>query len=221
MVKGKIKRTIAISIITLLAVVVVVIACISPIAKYLIEKYSVKYLGRVIKMEWLYLNPFTGYIHIGKLKVYEANSDTLFLTADGLSAKYEIFKMLHKTYEISSISLNKPVGYIILNGKRLNFSDIIERFKSKHKPDPTKPKNPVHFNILNIAVTDGEFHFIQQNIPVNYFIKHLNAGSSGKWWNVDSMIIKFSLQSGSGSGTIHGNGAIDFDSLGYSLEATI
>ncbi len=221
MTKKGIKKAVLITAITIVAIIVAVIACLSPIAKYLVEKNSVKYLGRKITMGWLYLNPFTGYVHIGNLKAYEANSDSLFLTAEGVSAKYEIFKMLNKTYEISSISLNKPVGYIIQNRRELNFSDLILRFRRKHKPDPSIPHNPVHFNILNIRVTDGEFHYIAQTVPINYYVKHVNIESTGKWWNVDSMIIKFSLQSGPGTGDIKGNGAIDFDSSRYTLAATI
>src|SRR6478672_12003026 len=99
-IKKGLKRALLITFITIVVILVVVIACISPIAKYLIEKYDVKYLGREIKMSWLYLNPFTGYLHIGNLKVYEAKSDTLFLSADGLSASYNIWKTLNKTYEI-------------------------------------------------------------------------------------------------------------------------
>jgi hypothetical protein len=220
MVKGKIKKGILVVAITLIVMVVVVIACISPIAKYLLEKYSVKYLGRVIKVEWIYLNPFTGYIHISHLRAYEANSDSLFLTADGVSAKYEVLKMLHKTYEISSISLNNPVGYIIQDGNVLNFSDLIERFRHKGMRDTIK-REPVHFNILKIAVVNGEFHYIDKGIPINYFVKNVNIESTGKWWNVDSMIIKFALQSGTGSGDIKGNGAIEFDSVKYNLAAVV
>jgi len=221
MIKGKIKKALVITAITLVTAVVVIIACISPIAKYLIEKNSVKYLGRQIKMQWLYLNPFTGYLHIGKLKVYEANSDTLFLSADGLSAKYEIFKTFKKTYEISSVSLDRPVGYIIQNREVLNFSDIIERFRHKGVKDTSIHKEPVHFNILNIKVTNGEFHYIAPRIPVNYFIKNVNIESTGKWWNVDSMLIKFALQSGPGTGDIKGIGAIAFEGPRYSLETNI
>ena len=219
--RGKVKTAILIVVFTVIVIVSVIIACISPIAKYLVEKNSVKYLGRRVKIGWLYLNPFTGYLHISHLKVYEANSDSLFLTADGLSAKYEIFKMLHKTYEISSISLDRPVGYIIQDRREFNFSDLIERFSHKGIRDTSIYKEPVHFNILNIAVTNGEFHYIAQSIPVNYFIKNVNIESSGKWWNVDSMIIKFALQSGPGSGDIKGNGSMAFSDLHYSLSTTV
>ena len=221
MAKGKLKKGLLITLTVLVVTVAAVIACISPIAKYLVEKNSVKYLGRQIKIGWLYLNPFTGYLHIGNLKVYEPNSDSLFLTARGLSAKYEIFKMLHKTYEISSITLDEPVGYIIQNREVLNFSDLIPRFRHKGIRDTSIHNPPVHFNILDIKVTDGEFHYIAPRIPINYFVKHVNISSTGKWWNVDSMIIKFALQSGTGSGDIKGNGSITFDSVRYCMNTTI
>ena len=160
-------------------------------------------------------------MHIGNLKIYETNGDSLFLTAKGLSAKYEIFKTFHKTYEISNISLDRPVAYIIQNGKVLNFSDIIDRFTPKEKPDTSIHKAPVHFNILNIAVTDGEFHYVEKSIPINYFLKKVNISSTGKWWNVDSMTVKFAVQSGPGSGDIKGNGALAFQESRYTFDATV
>lgn len=214
------KKGILITVITVVVLVVVIIAFISPIAKYAIQKYDVKYLGREIKMGWLYLNPFTGYIHISNLKVYEPNSDSLIIKAAGLSAKFEVLKAFKKTYEISNISLDKPVAFIIQNRKHFNFSDLIERFTPKHK-DTITIKEPVHFNILNIAVNDGEFHYTEQTIPINYFIKHVNISSTGKWWNTDSMNMKFALQSGIGTGDIKGTGSIYFNSLRYKMATSI
>jgi hypothetical protein len=218
---SKLKKALLGIAVTFVVLFVIIIACISPIAKYAIEKYDVKYLGREIKIGWLYLNPFTAYIHIGNLKVYEPNSDSTILTADGLSADFQLLKLFKKTYEINTISLDKPVGYIIQNGKRLNFSDLIERFTPKEKRDTTKPYEPVHFNILNIEVNEGEFHYIEQTIPINYFIKHVNISSTGKWWNTDSMIIKFAIESGMGTGNIKGTGSINFENLRYRVATTI
>lgn len=218
---SKLKKTILIIVMTIVLFVALIIVFISPIAKYLIEKYDTKYLGREIKIGWLYLNPFTAYIHIANLKVYEANSDSLFLTADGLSADFQMLKVFSKTYEINTISLDKPVGYIIQNGKQLNFSDLIQRFTPKEKRDTSIPRVPVHFNILNMKVTDGEFHYIEQNFPINYFIKNVNIESPGKWWDNDSLNIKFALQSGVGAGDIKGNGCIYFDSTRYRIATTI
>jgi len=219
MIKSKLKKGLLITAIILIGVFAVVIICISPITKYLIEKYDVKYLGREIKIGWLYLNPFTAYVHIGNLKVYEADSDSLFLTADGLSADFQLFKAFNKTYEINTITLDKPVGYIIQNKRELNFSDLIRRFTPKTKRDSTKPK--VQFNILDIEVNDGEFHYIEKTIPINYFVKHVDISSPGKWWHTDSMTYKFSIESGLGSGKINGNAALGFKDSNYRLAAKI
>jgi len=219
--KSKLKKSLLIIALSLFLVFAIVIICISPIAKYLIEKYDVKYLGREVKIGWLYLNPFTAYAHIGNLKIYEANSDSLFLTAAGLSVDFQLYKLFNKTYEINTITLNKPVAYVIQTKKEMNFSDLITRFTPKAKQDTTKPKTPVHFNILNIEVNNGEFHYTEKTIPINYFVKNVNISSPGKWWDVDSMNYKFSLESGPSSGKISGNAALNFDSLNYRLATKI
>lgn len=72
------KKLIRVFLITVIVFVTVVIAIISPLTKYLIQKYDVKYTGRETKMDWVYVNPFTGYVHFKNLKVYELKGDTVF-----------------------------------------------------------------------------------------------------------------------------------------------
>src|ERR1700733_7429145 len=87
----------------LIGIFILVILFISPIAKYVIEKYSVKWTGRQIKMDWAYVNPFTGYAHLSNLKIYEANSDSIFISSEGFSIGMNLRKLLSKEYEITSI----------------------------------------------------------------------------------------------------------------------
>lgn len=221
MMKSKFTKGLLYTAIIFAVIFAITIACISPIAKYLVEKYDVKYLGREIKIGWLYLNPFTAYLHIGNLKIYEANSDSLFLTSDGLTVDFQLFKLLQKTYEINTVKLSNPVVRIIQNRKEFNFSDLIKRFTPKEKRDTTTPQNPVHFNLLNLEVNDGEFYYVEKSIPINYFIKRVNINSPGKWWYTDSMNVVFALESGPGSGKIKGDAAINFDSLRYRIATTI
>jgi uncharacterized membrane protein len=63
--------------IALAIIAVVVILFISPITKYVIEKYDTKYTGREIKMDWAYVNPFTGHFYFRNLKIYEFQSDSI------------------------------------------------------------------------------------------------------------------------------------------------
>jgi hypothetical protein len=116
----KLKKTIIIVCITIVAMVGLCFLFISPIAKYVIEKYDTKWTGRQITLDWAYVNPFTGYIYLHNFKANELNKDTVFLSAKGLSANFEMRKLLFsKTYEISELHLDQPVGMVIQVKKNL------------------------------------------------------------------------------------------------------
>ncbi len=171
-------------------------------------------------MDWIYVNPFTGYAHIDNLKIHEQNSDSIFFSADGISVNFEMHKLLSKTYEISSVTLNKPIAHIIQNKKDFNFNDLIEKFSPKDKL-PKKNKEPVHFNIMDIKIEDGTFYYHERNIPVNYFVRKVNIETEGKMWNQDTIAVKFALVSGIGTGDIKGNTTININSLDYRIQALI
>ena len=211
---------IAISVIALVAIVIIFI---SPIAKYLIQKYDVKYLGREITLDWIYINPFTGYVHISNLKIYEAGGkDTVFLSAAGATVNFAMLKMLKKTYEIENVTLTKPWANIIQDHKYLNFNDIIQKFASPSDSTIRKAKSDaVHFNILDIKIVDGEFHYRERSIPVSYYIKNVNIESAGKRWDVDSMVVKMSLQSGPARGDLKGLMNINLRTMEYILSVQI
>ena len=127
----KIKKTFLIVTGSLLIAIMAFILLLSPIEKYLAEKYVLKYLGRQIKMSWIYINPFTGYVHISHLVIYESKSlpdyykgDSIFLSADGVSANFAVLKLLSRKIEISEITLDHPRGIIIQNKNFYNFSSL-------------------------------------------------------------------------------------------------
>lgn len=194
-------------------IVAVVIILISPIAKYMLEKYGEKFTGRHIKMSWIYVNPFTGYVHISNLKIYESKDlpsyqkgDSIFFSAEGLSASFALRKLLSKTFEISSVTLDRPKGTIIQNKKILNFTDLIDKFTPKKPGPPSK----WHFNILSIKIENSAFYYREKVTPIDYFIKEANFESKGMRWNSDSVEVKFSFSSGPGTGTAKGTFTINF-----------
>jgi hypothetical protein len=194
---------------------VVVILLISPIAKHLITKYDEKYSGRKITLGRTYVNPFTGYIHFSNLKIYELNSDSIFFSADDVSANISVLKLFSRTYEIRKLTLNHPHGNIIQNKKHLNFSDLIDRFSSKGDSAITSTRGKAHFNISHIKIIDGEFHYYEQQIPINYFIKKVNIESQGKRWYSDTISGHFSFLPGIGSGDIKGDFTINVTNGDY------
>lgn len=221
----KFKKVIFIVCIFFIVVVIVSVLLISPISKYLLEKYDVKYTGRQIKTGLVYVNPFTGYIYISNLKIYESKGmqvltdpDSIFISARGLSINIGLLKLFRKTFEISEIILIRPKGIIIHNKKELNFSDIIRKF-TPEKKDTTPSK--FHFNILKIKIKNGEFYYHENVIPVKYYIKEANFESIGKSWNSDTMDIQYSFLSGTGSGSSKGYFTINFKNLDYRVSTVI
>src|SRR5690554_3490843 len=105
---SRLKKTGLIIICTIAIVVIGVISFISPITKYLIQKYDEKLTGRKITIDWAYTNPFTGYVHLSNLKIYELNSDTIFFSSEGVSADFSMHKLFTQTYEINNITLTQP-----------------------------------------------------------------------------------------------------------------
>lgn len=215
----KLKKRITNFVITIIILVVVAILFISPFTKYLIEKYDQKYTGRQITMGWAYVNPFTGYIHFSNFKIYEFKSDSIFFSVNGLRANLNMAKLFSKTHEISELTLEHPRAIVIQNKNHFNFSDLVEKFSSK--ADSVKTKTPVHFNILDIKISEGEFYYHETTTPINYFIKNVNLSSSGVRWNVDTVPITFSFLSGIGSGDMKGTVTVNSKNNDYKLAVVV
>ena len=216
--KNRLKKVLIIIAISIVAFVAVVIIFISPITKYLIEKHSVEYTGRQIKMDWAYVNPFTGFVHFSNFKVYEAKSDSVFFSAESISVNFAILKMLWKTYVIEERTLTKPRGIIIQKRMAFNFDDLIAKFTPKKT---NKPAATIHFNILNVKIIDGTFYYSQPLSPIYYYIKNVNLESSGKRWNADTTDGNFSFNPGLGSGNVKGNFFLNFKNLDYRMNTVV
>jgi hypothetical protein len=210
----KFKKIILITFSAIIAMAILVILFISPISKYLIEKYDEKYTGRAIKMDWAYVNPFTGFIYLSNIKIYEQSSDSVFLSAKSVSGDFAMAKLFSKTYELSELTLAQPKVTFIQNKKNLNLNDLIERFSSH---DSTKAA--VHFNFLTTKIIDGEFYYREEQIPVNYQVRNVNFESTGKRWDADTIASQFSFSQVDGSGSIKGNFTINTTNKDYRFSA--
>jgi len=212
---NKLKKALLYIFFTITIFVIVVIIFISPIAKHLVTKYSEKYTGRIITMDRAYVNPFTGFIKFSSLKIREPESDSIFFSADKMSLNVAVLKLISGTYEITNLSLDHPHFTVIQNEKKFNFDDLIERFASK--PENDTATAPVHLNILKVRIKEGEFHYREEAIPINYFIKNVNIVSPGKRWDTDSVNVGFSFLPGTGSGDMKGEFCVNLKNAEYRI----
>jgi hypothetical protein len=208
----KVNRVIIISAGIILLLALLIIVFISPITKHLIEKNDEKWTGRQITLDRAYVNPFTGYVSFSNVKFYEPQSDSIFLSVGNLSGTFNLLDIFHGQYIINELTLDHPVGNIIEDKKIFNFDSFI-RFITPEHPDTTH--RPSNFNILKIKIKDGEFHYLQKEIPVTYFIRNADIESDGQLWDADSVTFKFHFLSGPSSGSIQGTYTVNFKSNDY------
>ena len=214
------KKVTAIVLGVIFGLIVLIIAFISPIAKYLIEKYDEKFLGRQITLDWIYLNPFTGYAHIDDFKLYELNKDSVFVSFSGLSVNVEMWKLLGKNYEISNLTLSKPEMHITQNRQQFNFSDIIETFTPK---DTTAQKDAstIKVSVLDVKIKGGKLFYIEQSIPVNFWVTDLDIETPGYRWDVDTVLATVKLKSGPGAGDVKVDAKFNLKTMDYKVNALV
>jgi len=212
---SKLKKSLLISGGVLVLLVVLILVFSSAIVKWAVEKYDVQLTGREITVEGAYANPLTGSVRLNGVRIAEANSDSLFLSIEKLSADIAMLGLLSGKYEVSDLIVHKPVGYAIQHEKDFNFTDIIELFAGDTLN--AKASNPVHLSLLDIRVEEGVFYYTDETTPINYFIKNVNIESSGLRYEVDSLPVDFAFSSGIGSGEVNGKMMIHLDNLNYDL----
>ncbi len=216
---GRLKKIIKRVLIIISIAIALVIIFISPITKHLIEKYDKTYTGREIYLDWAYVNPFTGYLHLSNLKIQEHDNDSTFFFATGLSANVAMGKLLSNHYELSEITLDNPKGYVLQNLDLFNFSDLIIRFLPKK--DSISNREPLHLNLLNIKINNGEFYYSEAVTPIYYFIKNVNIECPAIKWDVDTIPIQFAFASGIGSGNVKGDFTVNSRNKDYRLGVVV
>lgn len=197
-----------------MVLVVSAVFCSASLLKHWIEKQDEQYTGRQIVMDWAYVNPLTGYVHLANIKVFEPKSDSIFCKAEGLTIYFNWRKIWSKTYEISAIELEKPVFEVTQTHKSVNFGDLITRFSSK---DSIKNKEPLQLNVLGIKISDGEIHYRDTLLAIDYGIKKVNIESAGFRWDSDTLTTQFSFASNIGEGNMKGNFNLNLKNKAYRL----
>jgi Domain of Unknown Function (DUF748) len=214
----RVKRVLIITASTILLGGVLAIVFISPITKYLLEKNDVKWIGRQLTIDWAYANPFTGYVHLSNLKIFEEKSDSVFLSMKGISIDLSMHKLLSQNVEITTLTIDRPVGQLVQQNKLLNISDILLKFSSDGvEASPSRWR----VILLSTKIVDGEFHYMEKIIPINYFIKKVTIESAGMKANVDTLAASFYFEEGKSRGTMEGNVAINIKNLAYKLSVSV
>jgi hypothetical protein len=203
------KRLLTVSII-LLSLILLLILIASPLTKYLIQKYDLKYTGREITVGRAYVNPLTGNISLNNMRIFEQNSDSVFFYVRKLGVDLSILKLISGTYQVSSVNIDQPEINVIQTDTLFNFTDLIKKFAVTAD---TTNKEKLHLNVLNIKIKNGLVRYSETKMPLDYTISDIDFSSQGMRWNVDTLNGKFSLKPGNAD--LSGDFMFNMDSLDY------
>ncbi len=208
--KSRLRKHYIIALTVGFAVILVTFSILSPVAKYLLEKYDKDLFARELKMDWAYVNPFTGFIHLENLKMYEATGDSIFISTKSVHGNINLFKLFLRSVEIKHLTLEWPKGKIVQTNKVFSIDDLIEKFSPN---DSSHSRWKV--DLLGFKIEDGEFHFVDKIIPINYFIKNVNMECLSNFTQTDTLASTFSFLAGIGNGEMKGDFTINTKTKDY------
>ena len=125
---GKICGWGALAIVLLFALI---LAVASPVAKYVVNNYGERIVGRELHADRVIINPYWGGVTIRGFQCKEPNGETDFVSFDRLYVQIAYPQLIAKSVKIRAIHLDGFNGQVLKSEDKLNFSDIIERFASK------------------------------------------------------------------------------------------
>ena len=165
----------------------------SPIAEWVIEKNSVKWTGRKIEMKSLWINPLTASVSVNGLKIYEADQKEIFISVGKIYANITLYKAIAGNYEITEFSILSPSTKIIQNGNTFNFDDLVKKFNPPEKDTASKPRDPVKWSLLELAVTNASINYITTAPQSEIIVDSLNIISPGMSYNDPKYLFNIDL----------------------------
>ena len=210
---GKLRKVLAIFGIVLLSIIILLIAFISPIAKYAIEKNSVEWTGRKIRMDDLRLNLLNGTLRIVNLKVFELDGKSVFVGCGEMATTINVGKLFKSEYEVQELKFNKLNIVVSQSGDKFNFDDIIKKFASTDTI-PQPKSEPVKYWLKNLRIANSNFLYKMKDRNIDYELQKLDVKCPLIAWDKSKMHYEYSLSLKSG-GDIKGDFNFDLNSMKY------
>jgi len=211
-----IKRLLIILGIVFVAVLVLAFIFISPITKYVIEKYDKEFTNREITIDKLWLNILTGTFHISNLTVYEENGKDQFVTAADINLEITVRKLLVGEYDVKQATFKSLKVNLIVDGTKFNFDDIIKKFASTDTLAKKEKAEPVKYWLHNFSIENSTITSFNKQIGNRNEINNLMLSGNSIAWDNPEMLLDFAFAFASG-GNLKGNFKTNMETLAYKL----
>jgi hypothetical protein len=155
------------------------------VARLYIVRHSAEIVGRSMTIDKIRLNYFTGTMRIENLKLFEAKSDSVFLSFKLLKVNLNYLPLFRNEIFVKYIILNDPYVQVLQNGDIFNFSDMMAGDTTVSVKD-TIPEKPLKYIINNISINGGFIKYTDQVLKHSISMNRVDLEIPGFTWNSDS-----------------------------------
>ncbi|MBQ3714358.1 MAG: DUF748 domain-containing protein [Fibrobacter sp.] len=166
------KKAIKITLISLVALIVLVLAALKfapGFIKDYVVAHSEEFIGRKMAIEDVSLNPFTFTVNVDKFALLEPDGTTPFVAFEKFRINVDPLKIVTKTAAVSEIYMKGLYVHVTQNGDKFNFSDILDFLA---KADSASPDTVA---VDTTASDTGMVNAaeIAKGLPVNISVKNI------------------------------------------------
>lgn len=165
--------------------IAIIMFAVPRVARLYIVRHSKELVGRNMTIDKIRLNYFTGTLRIDNLKLFEAKSDSVFLSFKQLKVNLNYLPLFKNEIFVKYIILDDPYVQVLQNGDIFNFSDMMAGDSTASVKD-TDPEKPLKYIINNISIISGFVKYTDQVLNHSISMNRVDLKIPGFTWNSDS-----------------------------------
>ena len=206
---------------SILLLLFIALALVSPVAKSYVNKHGKELVGRQIHVDKLRVNALGGRVRIYNLTLFEEDDKTAFFSFDTLDVSVKLRKLLFNELSVRHITLAHPRVRVIQMGDRFNFSSIIDHFASDDEPDDDTTSSNWKFGFYKIRLSEGDVYYADSKLGSEWDLNNLNIKIPGVYFdgskNTDAGI---ALELADG-GILRTNASLNMDNNNFAVNVEL
>jgi hypothetical protein len=202
----KVVRVLLIVASTFVVIILLAALLISPIAENYIEKHSKELTGRLITMDKLKFNIFTGSLRINGFDMKEADDSASFFKFDTLRVDMNLPALIANRISVRRVILTGPELIVLQKGESFNFEDLMKRFVQDDTTSGAKADTTSSYEILlkNIEIKKGHILYRDLEIDGKWDLRNFALAIPEVFFSGRSTDIGFSLAFADGGNLVSG-----------------
>lgn len=164
----------------LLAIVIVILLFLGPIARGIVQKYDEQIIGRQVEIGKLKIKLLTGNACIYDFHLKDADEKNDFVSFDTLDVSIKLMKLLKSEVDIPHITLSGPNIHVVQYDSSFNFTDILEHF---HTETTDTSSSNWKISLYNIRLSKGSICYKDEMRDKDWTLNNLHLKVPGVYLN--------------------------------------